>query len=72
MLILVRRPGENLMIGDNVTVTVLGTHGNQIRIGIQAPDSVPVHREEIYRRIKAEKAATTLAANEEEKEELFA
>jgi len=54
MLILTRRVGETLMIGDEVTVTVLGVKGNQIRVGINAPKSVAVHREEIYERIKRE------------------
>ena len=54
MLILTRRVGETLMIGDAVSVTVLGVKGNQVRIGINAPKSVPVHREEIYERIKRE------------------
>jgi len=55
MLILTRRVGETLMIGDNVTVTVLGVKGNQVRLGVNAPKEVSVHREEIYMRIKAEK-----------------
>ena len=52
MLILTRRVGETLMIGDEVTVTVLGVKGNQVRIGVNAPRDVTVHREEIYERIK--------------------
>ena len=54
MLILTRRVGETLMIGDDVTVTVLGVKGNQVRIGVIAPKDVSVHREEIYERIKKE------------------
>ncbi len=55
MLILTRRVGERLMIGDDVSVTVLDVKGNQVRIGVNAPPSVPVHREEIYERIQAER-----------------
>jgi len=58
MLILTRRVGETLMIGDDVTITVLGVKGNQVRIGVNAPRDVAVHREEIYERIKQEKAQT--------------
>ena len=52
MLILTRRVGETVMIGDDVTITVLGVKGNQVRVGINAPKSIAVHREEIYERIK--------------------
>ena len=54
MLILTRRVGETVMIGNDVTVTVLGVKGNQVRVGINAPKNVAVHREEIYERIKRE------------------
>jgi carbon storage regulator len=61
MLILTRRVGETLMVGDNVTVTVLGVKGNQVRIGVNAPKDVSVHREEIYMRIQAEKGNGNVA-----------
>ena len=56
MLILTRRVGETLMVGDDITVTVLGVKGNQVRIGVNAPKDVAVHREEIYERIKHEQS----------------
>ena len=55
MLILTRRTGETIIIGDDTEVTVLGVKGNQVRVGIKAPDDVSIYREEIYRRIKEEK-----------------
>ncbi|GGD66629.1 carbon storage regulator CsrA [Lacimicrobium alkaliphilum] len=68
MLILTRRVGETLMIGDEVTVTVLGVKGNQVRIGVNAPKEVSVHREEIYMRIQAEKNADFSPQEDEDSE----
>ena len=59
MLILTRRVGETLIIGDEVSVTVLGVKGTQVRIGVNAPRDVSVHREEIYERIKTEDDASS-------------
>ncbi|MCC6203292.1 MAG: carbon storage regulator CsrA [Gammaproteobacteria bacterium] len=66
MLILTRRVGESLMIGDDVNVTVLGIKGNQVRIGVNAPRDVAVHREEIYQRIQQEAEAKASAGTEVE------
>jgi carbon storage regulator len=67
MLILTRRVGETVMIGDDVTITVLGVKGNQVRVGINAPKSVAVHREEIYERIKREQRADGDGAEKHDK-----
>lgn len=63
MLILTRKPGEGLMIGPNIIVTVLGVKGNQVRIGINAPKNVAVHREEIYDRIQRGNRADDVKAH---------
>ncbi len=64
MLILTRRVGETLMIGDEITVTVLGVKGNQVRIGVNAPKDVAVHREEIFERIKQEQSGPAAGVEE--------
>ena len=66
MLILTRRVGETLVIGDDVTVTVLGVRGNQVRLGVNAPKEVAVHREEIYQRIQNEKTGDDIDSDSEE------
>ncbi len=70
MLILTRRVGETLMIGDEVTVTVLGVKGNQVRIGVNAPRDVAVHREEIYERIKREQAGQASPPDSDSEDDL--
>lgn len=59
MLVLSRKISETLVIGNDVKVTVLGIHGNQVRLGVSAPKEIPVNREEIHNRIQQEKQATT-------------
>ena len=66
MLILTRRVGETLVIGDDVNVTVLGVRGNQVRLGVNAPKEVAVHREEIYQRIQKEKTGDDIDSDSEE------
>ena len=65
MLILTRRVGETLVIGDDVNVTVLGVRGNQVRLGVNAPKEVAVHREEIYQRIQKENDSDISSSNDE-------
>ena len=60
MLILTRRVGETVMIGNDISVTVLGVKGNQVRVGIQAPKDTPVHREEVFERIRGESPEAAL------------
>lgn len=61
MLVLTRRDGESLKIGDEVTVTVLGIRGSEVRIGIAAPRAIPVHREEIYKKVLSERGGIVVA-----------
>jgi carbon storage regulator len=68
MLILTRRISESVIIGDEVKVTVLGVKGNQVRLGIDAPKTVSVHREEIYQRIQQEKEGTGAAGATDERQ----
>jgi len=68
MLILTRRVGETVMIGNEVSITVLGVKGNQVRIGINAPKHIAVHREEIYERIKREQGEQREAESKTESE----
>ena len=65
MLILTRRVGETLVIGDDVNVTVLGVRGNQVRLGVDAPKEVAVHREEIYQRIQKENDSENSSSDDE-------
>ena len=67
MLILTRRVGETLIIGDDVKITVLGVRGHQVRIGVDAPKTISVHREEIYQKIQDENASNDAPDNNEEK-----
>lgn len=64
MLILTRRVGETIMVGDTVTFTILGVKGNQVRCGINAPKDIAVHREEIYERIRREREEAALRGSE--------
>ena len=72
MLILTRRVGETVMIGNDVTVTILGVKGNQVRVGINAPKNVAVHREEIYERIKREQQGDSSSESQDSQAAEFA
>ena len=70
MLILTRRVGESIMIGDDITITTLGVRGSQVRLGVNAPEDVPVHREEIYLRIQQEQTREQISEAQRELDEL--
>ena len=72
MLILTRRVGEKLMIGDDISVTILGVKGNQVRVGVHAPGDVAIHREEIYDRVCRERGTERLPQPEEDNARQFA
>lgn len=70
MLILTRRIGESVYIGDDIRMTILGVRGNQVRIGINAPKDVPVHREEIYHRIKNESEGSEFPSDYDDEDDI--
>ena len=72
MLILTRRVGEKLMIGDDISVTILGVKGNQVRIGVHAPSDVEIHREEIYARVRQERASSSAPSDVTDKRHQYA
>jgi carbon storage regulator len=65
MLILTRRPGESLYLGENIRITILGVQGKQVRIGLEAPDDTTVYREEVYKRVEEENRHALMTSNED-------